>query len=111
MAHDAAHAEHSHSTRGYWITAAILAVLTACEVAIFVLQVELEIIQLATWLFITILLVLSFAKGFLVVSMFMHLRGDAGIFKFLFIAPFILASAMIIGFLLIYAQPHVGIAG
>lgn len=112
MAHtETAHAEaHGHGTRIYWITAAILAVLTALEVAIFIWN-EAEPPPIPHWIAVVMLLVLAFGKGSLVVANFMHLRGDAGIFKFLFFAPFLMASAMLISFLLIYSTPHVGIAG
>lgn len=112
MAHSAeTHGEgHAHSTRIYWITAAVLAVLTAMEVGIFILN-EGNGALMSKTLEVIILLILSFAKGTLVVSNFMHLRGDAAIFNFLFVAPFLMASAMLLSFLLIHAAPHVGIAG
>lgn len=103
-----AHEGHAvHSSRTYWIVAAILTILTAMEVTLFVIN---EGGVIAKWLEITILLVLSFLKGILVVAIFMHMRGDANIFKFLFIAPFIMATSMMLIFLVIFSG-HVGIAG
>ena len=55
-------------------------------------------------------MLLSLAKGSMVVMFFMHLRGDARIFKFLFIAPFCIAVSMILIFLTLFSG-HVGIAG
>jgi cytochrome c oxidase subunit 4/cytochrome o ubiquinol oxidase operon protein cyoD len=102
-----AHEAHSHSNRIYWVMFVILAVLTAVEVAIFELNKNgivpktLEVI---------LLLILSFGKGIIVVMYYMHLKGDAGVFKFLFVVPFLMASGMLLSFLLIFSQ-HVGIAG
>jgi cytochrome c oxidase subunit 4/cytochrome o ubiquinol oxidase operon protein cyoD len=110
MAHVETHGYHEqHSTRIYWITAAILAVLTALEVTVFIVNETTGLLPKVVE--IVILLVLSFGKGALVVANFMHLRGDAGVFKFLFFVPFLMASAMMISFLLIYGVEHVGIAG
>jgi cytochrome c oxidase subunit 4/cytochrome o ubiquinol oxidase operon protein cyoD len=108
MAGDHAHDGHNHSTRIYWLTALTLAILTGLEVALFIIN-EQELI--AKWIEVMLLLILSFGKGVLVVAIFMHLKGDAKIFQFVFFAPFLMASAMIISFLLLYSGPHVGIAG
>ena len=96
-------AQHPTSTRIYWVIGAILAVVTAAEVSVTFIGLE-KLIE------IVILLILSVAKGSLIVMFFMHLRGDAGIFKFVFIAPFILAVSMGIFFLVLFGG-HVGIAG
>jgi cytochrome c oxidase subunit 4/cytochrome o ubiquinol oxidase operon protein cyoD len=41
---------------------------------------------------------------------FMHLRGDARVFQFVFIAPLLIATTMILAFLVLFSG-HVGIAG
>jgi cytochrome c oxidase subunit 4/cytochrome o ubiquinol oxidase operon protein cyoD len=40
----------------------------------------------------------------------MHLKGDARILQAVFVVPFLLATVMILLFLLLFSQ-HVGIAG
>lgn len=99
--------EHSHSDRLYWIVAATLAVVTALEVALFVIN-EAELI--AKSIEIAILLVLSTIKGAAVVMYFMHLKGDAKIFQFVFIVPFCFAITLLLGFLTIFSN-YAGIAG
>ena len=110
MAEHATHDQHaeaheSHSTRFYWMIGAILAVITAVEVAIFLVKDTI-----GHELFLAILFILSIAKGAGVVMYFMHLRGDARIFQLVFIVPFLLAVTLCLGFLTIFAN-HVGIAG
>jgi cytochrome c oxidase subunit 4/cytochrome o ubiquinol oxidase operon protein cyoD len=106
-------APHDTSTRFYWLVGAALAVITIVEVAVSLNGVIVshenpdftsQIILLA------ILLVLSVIKGGAVVMFFMHLRGDARIFQFLFIAPFLMAVSMLLAFLAINSG-HVGIGG
>jgi cytochrome c oxidase subunit 4/cytochrome o ubiquinol oxidase operon protein cyoD len=108
MAHTEEREYPEHSDRLYWITGLVLAILTAMEVGLFIIN---EQGLIAKWIEVTILLILSFGKGALVVATFMHLRGDAPPFKFVFFAPFLMASAMLLSFLLIYGPGHVGIAG
>lgn len=97
----------SHGDRFYWIVAAVLVVVTALEVTLYVVN-ERELI--AKWLEIAILLVLSTIKGAAVVMYFMHLKGDAKIFKFVFIVPFSFAVTLCLAFLLIFST-YAGIAG
>jgi caa(3)-type oxidase subunit IV len=94
---------HSESTRFYWLVAAVLAVITVMEVVV-------TFAGLPDLILLVILLVLSVVKGASVVMFFMHLRGDARAFKFLFIVPLAIASTMIIVFLGLFSQ-HVGIGG
>lgn len=98
---------HGHSDRLYWIVAGTLAVVTALEVALFVIN-EAELI--AKWIEIAVLLMLSTIKGAAVVMYFMHLKGDAKIFQFVFIVPFSFAVTLLLGFLTIFAN-YAGIAG
>jgi|SRR5579859_3699193 len=97
------HPGHSSSDRLYWIVAAILAVITGLEVAVFSFNLDHT-------LTILILIVLSVIKGAAVVMFFMHMRGDAGIFKFVFVAPLTIAISMGLIFLLLFSN-HSGIAG
>jgi cytochrome c oxidase subunit IV len=108
---DAAHAHedagHGHSDRFYWIVALVLAIVTALEVTLFVVN---EGGMIAKWIEVTILLVLSTIKGAAVVMYFMHLKGDAKIFQFVFIVPFSFAVTLLLMFLAIFAN-YEGIAG
>ena len=99
------HTAHSHSesTRFYWIVAAVLAVITIAEVVV-------TMVGLPDLVLLAVLLILSVIKGAAVVMFFMHLKGDAPVFKFLFVAPFLLASLMILVFLGLFSN-HVGIGG
>lgn len=110
MAEHATHDQHaevheSHGTGFYWMVGAILAIITTIEVAIFLVKDAI-----GHELFLVILFVLSIAKGAGVVMFFMHLRGDARIFQFVFIVPLIFAVTMCLGFLTIFSN-YVGIAG
>jgi caa(3)-type oxidase subunit IV len=100
-----AEAHESHGTGFYWMVGAVLAVITAIEVAIFLVKDTI-----GHELFLAILFLLSIAKGVGVVMFFMHLRGDARIFQFVFIVPLIFAVTMCLGFLTIFAN-YGGIAG
>jgi len=109
----ATHDSHEDSTRRYLTIGAILAVITIVEVAVALPGVVYSpehpdpTLQL---ILVLVLLALAFTKGSLVVMYFMHLKGDARIFQFLFIAPFLLAVSMITVFLVLFSS-HVGIAG
>ncbi|MFQ3631272.1 cytochrome C oxidase subunit IV family protein [Roseiflexus sp.] len=102
-----AHGEHSHSDRFYWLVAGVLAVVTALEVALFIVN---EQHLIAKWLEVTLLLILSTIKGAAVVMFFMHLKGDAGIFKFVFLVPLAFATTLLLSFMVLFSG-HVGIAG
>ncbi len=79
----------------YTLIAVILAILTAAEVAVFYIP-ALEA-ALAP-----ILLVLSAGKFALVVMFYMHLKFDSRIFSGVFLAPFSLATVVIIGLFLLF---------
>ena len=109
------HTEHAHpeATRFYWIVAAALGIVTVVEVLVSLngVIVSHENPDFASQIILlVILLVLSVVKGAAVVMFFMHLRGDARVFKFLFIAPFLLAVSMVLAFLALFSG-HVGIGG
>ena len=95
---------HSESTRFYWMVAAVLAVITIVEVLVTLIP------GISHLLLFIILMLLAVVKGAGVVMFFMHLRGDARVFQLLFIAPFALATSMIVIFLAIFSN-FVGIGG
>ena len=104
---------HDESTRRYWMIGAILAVITIVEVIISLPGVIYSVEQpdpTAQLILVVLLLLLSVAKGSMVVMFFMHLKGDARVFKFLFIVPFFIAVSMVLVFLTLFSG-HVGIAG
>jgi cytochrome c oxidase subunit IV len=110
-----AHTTHAHSesTRFYWMVAAALAVITIVEVIVSlngVLVDQENPDPTSQMILLALLLVLAVIKGAGVVMFFMHLRGDARVFQLLFIAPFALASSMIVVFLAIFSG-YVGIGG
>ncbi len=106
----APHEEHhhtEHSTGFYWKVGAVLAVVTAVEVAAFVYQDIFGHV-----LFLILLFALMFAKGIGVVMYFMHLQGDYKIFQFVFIVPFMIAVTLVLAMLTLLGHPDViGIAG
>lgn len=108
MAEAHAHDAHDHgSTRQYWIIGGVLAVVTILEVALTLVSEPWGIPRVIE---VPALLILSVIKGALVVMYFMHLKGDAAVFKFVFIAPFLMAVSMLLIFLALFST-HVGIAG
>ncbi len=92
-----------HSTRFYWIIGAVLAVITIAEVLV-------TFIPMPAIALLIILMVMMVVKGAGVVMFFMHLRGDARVFQFLFIAPLLMATSMLLAFLALF-NGHVGIGG
>ena len=109
----ATHDSHGGSTRQYLTIGAILAVITIVEVVVALPDVVYSpehpdpTLQL---ILVLVLLALALTKGSLVVMFFMHLKGDARVFQFLFMVPFLLAVSMIAVFLVLFSS-HVGIAG
>lgn len=101
------HDEHheAHGTGFYWQVGGVLAVVTAAEVAAFVYRDLISHL-----VFLVLLFVLMIAKGAGVIMYFMHLRGDARVFQFVFVVPFTFAVSMVLAFLYIFSH-HVGIAG
>ena len=93
--HDGEHGAHDHiSDNKYIVIAAILAVITAAEVAA-------SYIDLGA-IFIPLLLFMMAVKFFIVVSFFMHLRFDNRIFTWLFYTGLILAVAVYVAALLTF---------
>ncbi len=93
--HDGEHGEHDHLTDNkYIVIAAILAVITAGEVAA-------SYIDLGP-VFIPLLLTMMAIKFFVVASFFMHLRFDNRIFTWLFYSGLLLALAVYVAALLTF---------
>lgn len=94
---EAAAGEQAHpGWQTYAVIAAVLAVITAAEVAVFYIEALRPVL-------VPILLVLSTAKFSLVVMFYMHLKFDSRIFTGVFVAPLVLAIAfVIIGLIVIF---------
>ena len=80
--------EHA-STATYFKVAAVLTVVTALEIVIIY-------IRRAAPILVPLLLTMSVAKFALVVMFFMHLRYDSRVLTLLFVAPIVLATAIMI---------------
>lgn len=89
-------AEHAHPTVGTYLrVAAVLVILTLLEVGVFYVPAFQAVL-------VPVLLVLSAAKFLLVVLFYMHLKTDSRFFAFLFGGPLLLATAVLVGLLLLY---------
>jgi cytochrome c oxidase subunit IV len=86
------HTDHPpHPTIGqYWKIAALLAVLTAIEVALFYIDEAYELGAIN----ITLLLILGFLKLVIVVGWFMHLRFEKPLLNRFFSGGFTLAMIL-----------------
>lgn len=88
-------AEHSHhpphpSIGEYWKIAALLAILTAIEVALFYIDDALELGGIN----VALLLILALLKFVIVVGWFMHLRFEKPLLNRFFAGGFILAMSL-----------------
>ncbi|MSQ82835.1 MAG: c-type cytochrome [Myxococcales bacterium] len=96
-AHDS-HAEHSgqpHSHKAAYIRLGILlTVVTAVELALPFLKTYPQIWDAGQPMWMPLLVALSVFKFGAVVGEFMHLRGDRGIYKFLFLSPLAIAATI-----------------
>ena len=84
------HEDHGPSDRGYVMIALLLAVLTAVEVALFVLEDEIAD-ALGVGSIKIALIVLMVIKFWIVGSYFMHLKFDNPILTQLFVSGLVLA--------------------
>ena len=88
--------EHAHPNVGTYLrVAAVLVILTVLEVGVFYVPAFRPIL-------VPVLLVLSACKFALVVLFYMHLKMDSPFFSFLFGAPLILATAVLVALLLLF---------
>jgi cytochrome c oxidase subunit 4 len=93
---DTQHVPEAHaSTRTYLVIAAVLTVITIVEVGVFYIPALHGILP-------PTLLLLSAAKFTLVVGFYMHLRYDHNLFRAVFIAPLLIAMAVIVGLLFLF---------
>ena len=99
MAHEAElHHDNHPGPKQYVIIAAILAILTAIEVGIFLI----EGVNPAVMVFM--LLTLSFAKFLLVVGYFMHIKFDDTRFGLLFFVPFAIMISITVAVLAVFGN-------
>ncbi len=95
-------AEPTHPpVRTYLIVAAVLAVITAVEVAVFYVTVLARVLA-------PLLIVLSAAKFSLVAMFFMHLKSDHRAFSGLFVGPLVIAVAITLALLALFGAFVVG---
>ncbi len=87
-AHDVVHEHHGPTDREYVKIAAILAALTAIEVATYFVDVGEALVP--------ILMVLMVIKFFMVAAWFMHLKYDSSLFTKIFVTGLVLASGVYI---------------
>ena len=85
----AAHGRHA-SVKTYVTIGVILTVITAIEVAIFYIPALGSVL-------VPTLLVLSFAKFWIVVMFYMHLKFDSRVFWRVFFGPLVLAVLVVVG--------------
>jgi cytochrome c oxidase subunit 4 len=91
-ASDAAHGgSHGLTGRGYVRVAVILALITALEVSTYYVDFGP--------FFLPALIIMMVVKFLMVVSYFMHLRFDHGLFSFLFYSGLVLAIGVYVAFL------------
>jgi cytochrome c oxidase subunit 4 len=94
-------AEHAHpGPRQYVGVAAVLAIITAAEVAIYYVSIPHTAL-------VATLLIMSAMKFFLVAMWFMHLRFDSKIFRRLFVAGIVLAT-IVFGIVLLTFKVFIG---
>jgi cytochrome c oxidase subunit 4 len=80
--------EHTHPSPAKYVgIAALLAVITGVEVALYY-------IHMAEWLMVSFLMVLAFLKFTLVGAFFMHLKFDSPMLRRLFVTGIILAGVV-----------------
>src|SRR6266498_3115552 len=88
--------EHEHPDSGTYLrVAAVLVILTVLEVGVFYVPAFHPVL-------VPTLLVLSAAKFALVVMFYMHLKADSKFFTFLFGAPLLLATVVLVALLLLF---------
>lgn len=88
--------EHAHPNVGTYLrVAAVLVILTVLEVGVFYVPAFHPIL-------VPVLLVLSACKFALVVLFYMHLKMDSPFFSFLFGAPLVLATGVLVALLLLF---------
>ena len=92
---ESAHGASHPTASTYVVIAAILAVVTAIEVAVYYIDALSSIL-------VPVLLVLSAGKFVMVVGYFMHLKFDSRLFTVFFVGGFLLAAAILLAFLALF---------
>ena len=88
--------EGGHPTpKKYVVIAAILAVITAVEVAVVYFNI-------ATALLITILIIMSAVKFTMVAMYFMHLKFDNKLFSYMFVGGMVLTLGVILALMILF---------
>ena len=88
--------EGGHPTpKKYVVIAAILAVITAVEVAVVYFN-------LATAFLITILIIMSAVKFTMVAMYFMHLKFDNKLFSYMFVGGMVLTIGVILALIVLF---------
>jgi len=101
MSSDHKNRQHGASIPAYMLVAAILVVVTSLEVGLFYLDMIGE-------LMVTIMIVLSIMKFGLVIGYFMHLKFEAPLFTYFFMAGVVLAVAISLAFLTLFTNFDIG---
>jgi caa(3)-type oxidase subunit IV len=104
------HKEHTHPSAAMYLkVAVVLFILTALEVYAYEVSRRgspAQLAELVTPLIVPILVILSAAKFALVAMFYMHLKQDAKIFSGLFVFPLVIAIALVVGLILLFALGH-----
>jgi cytochrome c oxidase subunit 4 len=96
MPHASHTPERPHPTVGVYLrVAAVLVILTVIEVGVFYVPAFYSVL-------VPTLLILSALKFCLVVLFYMHLKMDSRFFWFLFGAPLLLATGVLVALLLLF---------
>jgi cytochrome c oxidase subunit 4 len=99
QAHADAHAHHPTAAT-YVKVGVILTIITAVEVGVYYVPSLVAM----RGLFVTLLLVMSAVKFFMVVALYMHLKYDHRLFRAFFIGPFIVAAATMLGLMFLFGK-------
>jgi cytochrome c oxidase subunit 4 len=110
------HKEHKHPGPVLYIKiAVVLFVLTALEVLAYEMARRSDLpgvfVKAVGALLVPILVVLSAVKFALVAGFYMHLKQDAKIYTGIFVFPLILAVALTLALVLLFAVTHLMVQG
>jgi cytochrome c oxidase subunit 4 len=91
---------HEHPTWStYWKVALFLTLITVAEVWAYYIPA-----LVASRVFVPGLLIMSAVKFATVVMFYMHLKYDHKLFRALFVGPFLIASATMMGLLFLFGK-------
>jgi cytochrome c oxidase subunit 4 len=95
--HPSAHSPEHATVKTYCMVAAVLAIITAIELA------ALYVPGLPNPVLVIGLLLMSAAKFILVVGIFMHLRYDSPLFRTMFVGPLLIAIGIILALMALFS--------